>query len=500
MFHRHSIAKQTFKTLISIFFVVLTLSVAKAQTTTSVTDGSTPSGLQPGSSAGSYALSGFDNVNLYNGNLNFHLPLLQICGRGTAQMASTVALNVKSWHVSHFHREMTEGNDIDSYKPTQVGWSPYSGLGAGSMTGRNYGLQTSSNLTCTWYSKTLSRLTFSMPDGTELELRDQPTNGRPLTSLCNAGANRGKVFVTADGTAATFLSDADIIDGTAINVAGPHGFTVSGYLLLRDGTRYCIDSGNVTWIRDRNCNMLRFAYTSSSMTITDSLNRTVTVNFNVSDVAPYGLCDQIIYTGFGGAQRIIRVSHTSLQNVLRSGYTIKTLGNAGGLFPELTGGSPGTTYNPDRISAVWRPDGRSYKFYYNSYGELARVELPTGGAVEYDMTRGSGVVRTRGWGDPSADTHVYRRVVERRVYPNGSSGSNYELKEVYTNSETIGTNSAIVTVEATGSNGINSTVISRHRHYFDGSALNSFFTGGNSGYGPWYEGREKQTDQLDTAG
>lgn len=495
-------AKQTLRTVSIISLVVLSLSVAKAQqTTTSVTDGSTPSGLQPGSPAGSYALSGFDNVNLYNGNLNFHLPLLQINGRGSAQMTSVLALNVKSWHVSHFHKEMPDGNTIDSYKPTQTGWSPYSGLGAGRLSGRHYGLNATSNLTCTWYNKTLSRITFSMPGGTEYELRDQQTNGQPLTASCNQGANRGKVFVTADGSAVTFISDTDIIDNTAINLVGPRGFSVSGYLMLRDGTRYRIDGGNVTWIRDRNGNTLRFAYTSSSMTITDSLNRTVTVNFNVSDVQPYGLCDHIIYKGFAGGDRIIRISKTSLQNVLRpnSGYTIKTLGNAGGLFPELTGGSPGTTYNPtDMTSAVWLPDNRSYKFYYNPYGELARVELPTGGAVEYDMTPSSGVVCAgSGCSSPEDDKQIYRRLVERRVYPTGSNGANYEIRDVYTNSETISSTSSTVTVESTASNG---TVLSRTRHFFDGSALRSLFAGGSSGYGPWYEGKEKQTERLDTAG
>jgi hypothetical protein len=54
--------------------LLLTLT-AQAQTTTStVTDGRTPSGMQAGAPAGSYALSEFDNVNLYNGNLNFRLP------------------------------------------------------------------------------------------------------------------------------------------------------------------------------------------------------------------------------------------------------------------------------------------------------------------------------------------------------------------------------------------------------------------------------------------
>jgi hypothetical protein len=45
---------------------------------------STPVGWAKGTPAGSYALSGFDNVNLFNGHLNFHLPLLKVGGRGSA--------------------------------------------------------------------------------------------------------------------------------------------------------------------------------------------------------------------------------------------------------------------------------------------------------------------------------------------------------------------------------------------------------------------------------
>ena len=36
------------------------------------TDGKTPLALKPGIPAGSYALSDFDNINPYNGALNFH--------------------------------------------------------------------------------------------------------------------------------------------------------------------------------------------------------------------------------------------------------------------------------------------------------------------------------------------------------------------------------------------------------------------------------------------
>ena len=85
------------------------------------------------------------------------------------------------------------------------------------------------------------------------------------------------------------------------------------------------------------------------------------------------------------------------------------------------------------------PDGRLYRFFYNSYGELARVELPTGGAIEYDYAAG---VERLGF-DPAADvgsgvfsvaggeSNIYRRVIEERVYTNGGSGLSYEGKTTY---------------------------------------------------------------------
>jgi YD repeat-containing protein len=506
MFHSNEIQKNVLPRAFHYLFAVVFLSLAfveaaRAQTTTtsSVTDGRTPSGLQPGSPAGSYSSSAFDNVNLYNGNLNFNLPLLAVGGRGSAGMTINVALNLKGWHFNHTHKEMPDGNTIDTYVPTQLGWAPYGGYGPGYLGGRNYGLQTSQNISCRWYSKTLSRLTFSTADGTEYELRDQLTNGQPLNSTCTQGAYRGTVFITADGSAATFISDTAVFDNPAVNTFGPHGFSVSGFLLLRDGTRYRVDDSNVTWIRDRNGNKVSFVYTTSGMTITDSLNRTVTVNYNVSDVAPYGLCDQIIYKGFGGASRMLRVSHTNLGSVLRpnSGYSITTLGGANGLFPEMISSQSSNIYDPERTSAVWLPDGRNYKFYYNSYGELARVELPTGGAIEYDMTPGSGVVCLN-YCTVEDDRQIYRRVVQRRVYSSGGGGSSFDHKDVYINSEAIGVDASSVTVEQSAAGG---TILARRRHYFNGSALNSMFGGNVSyAYGAWWEGNEIQADVLDIVG
>src|SRR6185503_18871478 len=84
--------------LVFVFTMCLTIS-ANAQ---SSTDGTTPLALTPGSPTGTYALSDFDVVNLYNGTLNFRLPIYQIAGRGDAAYPITLQVE-KKWTVyRHF--------------------------------------------------------------------------------------------------------------------------------------------------------------------------------------------------------------------------------------------------------------------------------------------------------------------------------------------------------------------------------------------------------------
>src|SRR5262245_54386164 len=80
--------------LLVALFLLLSLN-GLAQSQQKATDGATPLGLAPGAPAGSYALSGFESVNLYNGNLNFHLPLVQVAGRGSAGYALMMLIDRK---------------------------------------------------------------------------------------------------------------------------------------------------------------------------------------------------------------------------------------------------------------------------------------------------------------------------------------------------------------------------------------------------------------------
>ncbi len=198
--------------------VIVSMSaVLTVRAQSSATDGATPAVLQPGAPAGSYALSGLDNVNLYNGNLNFRLPLGSVIGRGEA--ATPIMLPIeRKWRVVDLQFPQSDGSVNHLYMPGSGLWKSLPALyNPGTVEGRRaaYEVFTCADNTPV-FSQTLTRLTFTAADGTEFELRDTLTNGRPGSTMCNYlnPQSRGTVFVTADGTAATFISDQTIYDAS----------------------------------------------------------------------------------------------------------------------------------------------------------------------------------------------------------------------------------------------------------------------------------------------
>ncbi|HEX8148023.1 MAG TPA: LamG-like jellyroll fold domain-containing protein [Pyrinomonadaceae bacterium] len=464
-------------------------AAARAQGTTSATDGSTPEGMKPGAPAGSYQLSGFDSVNFFNGNLNFRLPLLQIGGRGSA--ASAVSLPIeRKWSVAR-----TVSNPA-TYWPETGGWSGLQvGYGPGVLVGRLAG---ASSLSCGGLAEveSLLRLTFIASDGTEYELHDTSNNGyRGTTQYTNCQVSdttsRGREFVTADGASATFVSDEELQDGYD---GAPEQKKFSGYLMLRDGTRYRIREGLVDWVRDRNGNKLSYEYASERVTkITDSLGREVTFSYGPTLSPPYS--DTITYTGFGGAARTVRVWYGRMGTALRGDQALKSEHD---LFPSLNGADSSGYFERAVATSVELPDGRSYRFKYNSYGELARVELPTGGAFEYDWdggftpnSPGLYFVGTAGTGS----YQVYRRVVERRVYPGGGTGSSFASRMTIGKPEENNTNVGYAEVKNYDQAG---ALLTWERHHFYGSAR----VRGDwkpTDYEGWKTGRERKTEVFDPA-
>jgi len=464
-------------------------------------DGYTPSGMQAGSPAGNFPLSGFDTISPYNGSVNFSIPLLQVGGRGSAGYTIRSTWN-QTWTGTYSRIDNGMGGVYEFYEPTLSGLmaSPYSpgNLGARPVnTGSNF---------CTTYGVdgadfpqvSLTRLTFWKPDGSQIELRDQLTQGAPASiPTCPSGSlNRGKIFTSSDGEAATFISDEDIYDYVPPAYMPDYFYNgINGYLKWKDGTVYRIDMGSVTWIRDRNGNKVTFGYDNGAYTITDSLNRQVRVERNVTDPT-YGLCDRIKYKGYGGADRTIWITYGSMSGALRSGYSIQNLNV---LFPFYNASN--YAVNPDMITKIVLPNGKYYKFYYNSYMEVARVEVPTGGAYEYDY--GGGLV-----GGPSTGAicncqppQVYRRLLEKRFYSAGGTGSSYDTKMTLSRPESYGfpgTNDGFVTVNEYNSS---STLLTSVKHYYYGGAFASMLaTSDPTSYSGWSEGKEYQTDEFASNG
>jgi RHS repeat-associated protein len=468
--------------------LTLTITCLRVSAQQKPTDGATPLGLAPGAPAGSYALSDFESVNLYNGHLNFHLPLVNIGGRGGAGYSMILQIDRK-WIV-----QKQQGTP-NLYEPQPSWWDLDQGepiLSVGKLVGRYGGSRDFyiPGSPCTGYihQKTLTRLTFTAPDGTEYELRDQSTNGEPhhpTSSNCSPndgwGRNRGKVFVTADGTSATFVSDEDIKDYIYDN---PGDLMPTGYMVLRDGTRYDIVGGKVMTMRDRNGNKVTFNYNGYFLTsVTDSLNRQITI------APPSGspAYIQIALKGFGGATRYIKVYWGAA--TLRSDFTARTYKN---LFNNTLNNASDQIYYPYASTAVELPNGQQYQFQYNDYGELARIVVPTGGAIEYDYAPGLTDDSSGGVVSFTGEKHVYRRVIERRLYPDGGTGSSYANKTTYSRPESSSSNSGVVTERLYAG----STLINRSDHYFYGSpraSLNQQPTD----YGSWKDGREYQTQVFD---
>lgn len=512
-FHRQNLLRIT-SSLFCLAFAASAFHQTATAQTTKPTDGATPLGLQAGSPAGSYSLSGFDNVNLYNGSLSFALPLLSIGGRGGA--SHTIMLPIeRKWMVEkNVINEYTWTIPIDG-RPEEI--KP--GYGPGVMAWRFGGSlgATPCPTPAGWNPEDpwdnyrhyggLMRLSFVGPDGTETEFRDIATGGQSQSTgtYCegNPGYNRGKVFVSVDGSGTTFISDVNIHDSVMVG-SPPEGYGVSGYMYLRDGTVYRFD-GTVSWIRDRNGNKISFQYDMYQRvtSITDSLNRQITIIYDYNEGGAYGVCDKITFKGFNGTYgttRVLRISKTPLGSALRSGYSLTTTHN---LFPTLSGDGI-NNYNPTVVSSVWLPDAdgvaRRYQFQYNSHGELARVVLPTGGAFEYDYgggttdtASGPGVIG----GYPQYQ--IYRRLHERRVYDNGS---NLTSRATYSLPETQGGGGAISTVGyvTVQQFDVSNNLLAQSKHYFQGPGAAPSLSQMPNLLAPLGDGREYRTDLIDTNG
>jgi len=469
-------------------------AAALAQNTITVTDGTTPAALAPGSPSSSYPLSEFEHYSPYTGKMNLVFPMHHIGGRGTAGFEMVLKIN-SAWTAEKVLTPNPPHVDLFPTWWSQGGTPVY---GPGHLFGRESAIFATD---CTGAPPgpiakvTLGRLTFTAPDGTETELRDANTDGRPysIPDYCHNSANswdagRGTVFVSRDGSAMTFVADATVMDFNPETTSG--FFYVNGNLVFRDGTTYRIDTGNVSWIRDRNGNKISFTYNVSNEVtqIQDQNDRTITITYlDTTCAGSAPSCDHIAYTIQGTSGPItqsLEIGYSPLGSALRSGYSLETYDQ---LFPEAQTNN-NSTFNPFVVSYLRYPNDTKFQIFYNSYGEPARVILPTGAAIEYDMV---GLLNgSSGFAGNPTDTNpvmIDRILSTRREYSNGITLSGSTQKAYSYGGGTVGTQTATETFYDGSGTALTQTV---HSSY--GQPINALIITGTA-YDGWQEGKEFQT-------
>src|SRR2546427_12401 len=95
--------------LLSIAILLMVL-IGTSSAQTGALDGTTPTALAAGAPAGSYGLSGFDNINLFNGNLNFRLPLVHVGGRGMAGYTMMLPIEQRWRSINGYYEDTGSGS------------------------------------------------------------------------------------------------------------------------------------------------------------------------------------------------------------------------------------------------------------------------------------------------------------------------------------------------------------------------------------------------------
>ncbi len=337
------------------------------------------------------------------------------------------------------------------------------------------------------YSGSFTYLVFVQPGGQEVELYDTAYTSNGVLTVDSAtctysqSGDRGLVFNDHSGQGLTFVHDdtpgvvdvGDLVGATTPTDASQPVMTISGWLYYRNGSRARVEGSRIMKIYDRHGNQTSFCYDPCSQTpgdptgpgtsgnlyaigeIVDPLKRKIVFNYDTGETAYGPKVDQIVYRPNGTtATQIIRVAYGYSNDTTTNigGTTTLIGGTTAALFPDL--GFNGTSAARMVPVAIYLPNATtqqpSYRFHYNKFGELAQVTLPTGGRVHYTYGAGAecggaqycfdsgqilqnpaGAYLEFTWyssGDTSPSRPlwspiIYRRLLERREYTDGSNES-----------------------------------------------------------------------------
>ncbi len=353
---------------------------------------------------GSYSTDA-GNINLANGNLSLQIPLLSLPGRNGLNLVLTAQYDSKIWTPSAAYNG---GSDITYTWKAEKKDKPLGALG--------------------WQ--------LSWPSIHEGPfIYDQAGNlvghGDYIVTLPNGGKhNLGALSPFLDSEDGSFLR---------INSYNPNDVLVyekNGTVIHFPGASSVGTSANK--IEDTDGNYI----STNANGIVDTLGRQITLTYTT-----YGLTG-ISYQDSNGNTQTVTLNYTALtlMSTTQGQYYTPT--------PPFALPAPSTcptcklhvwVNQPARNFSYWMltsivlPSGKSYSFTYNGYGELTKIQYPTGGYTGYDY--GAFTHHETYWLDFSLRrAGDFREVTTRRICrdPSGVCGGGGTPEDVTTFGPTVG--------------------------------------------------------------
>lgn len=350
------------------------------------------------------------------------IPIADMPGRGGASMPLVLNYSSKVWRLQATATNIGYNSNETEVRPVyseeaMAGWTssyyipkidtvvePYdckgNAMGDGSVMPTGCGSY-----------QYVKRIRITLPDGSSHELRKD--------DLVHATSN-----TTMDKTG-TFYA----VDGTRVRLEwGSQGEST---LYLPDGGRYFFDSSlNCYKYIDRNGNALD--YNSSTGAWTDTMGRSLaspipftrtqrqnqaegTQTFTVPGLGSTTRQYQLVWKKLSSGALITGGSLEYDANSCTSGSRSPVLFNNALRLLACTGSTG--YFDPVVLSEIVLPNGQKYTFQYNSYGEIARIDYPTGAYEKFTHAQitGTGWDYQKDYNSSNFYGQANRGVVDRYV-------------------------------------------------------------------------------------
>ncbi len=297
-----------------------------------------------------------ENINFGTGNVNIPLTLLRLPGRDGHDLVVQMAFDSRVWQLHGYFDQGLSEWVLDWEK--DGGWSSiFPQFSFDSISGP-------SGSACN------GNYRLALPDGSKLSFPN-------VRNQCNLN---GKSYPAGW----SLVGDARGVSYSRLSVPGP---TVGETLILKDGSKLLFNGVYITGAEDSNGNTISYSGVGgTSATITDTVGHVVTVTPNSS-----GNPTSIQYKDSNGQTQTITFNYSNFtiapsfsQPTSIFGSTVVTPP-----YPNCTSTQPCTWA---LISSIVLPNGLSWTFQYNAWGEVTKITYPTGGYTryEYGVFTGSG--------------------------------------------------------------------------------------------------------------